>query len=53
MRHFLNKLEQLLSLLKKVKFQAFWWLKPYYVIVKSFIMFPSCNVILFLLATLW
>jgi len=30
MRHFHNKSEQLLSLLKKVKLQTFWWFKSYY-----------------------
>jgi len=32
MRHFHNKSKQLLSLLEKVKFQAFWWFKSYYVV---------------------
>jgi hypothetical protein len=29
-RHFHNKMEQFSSLLKKVKLQAYWWLKLYY-----------------------
>jgi len=31
-RHFHNKMEQISSLLKKVKLQAYWWLKSYYAI---------------------
>jgi len=55
MRHFHNKLEQLISLLKKVKLQVFWWFKSYYDVfyfeysvwrLKSFIVFSSCNIIL-------
>jgi len=32
-RHFHNKSEQLLSLLEKIKLQAFWWFKSYYAVI--------------------
>ena len=59
---FQNKIEQLVSLLEKVKLQAYWWLKSYYVIfdfdylvrrLNHLSCFQVVTYFLFFLATLW